>query len=591
MEPGDVKIAFRQLLSAIVAYLRSREGMWYKAGSISFGVHLILMPIVFFFILRFEKPRETQPVFMLSGGLHFNSVESEDSDLYADELDLLDDEAEDEDWDDDEDMEIEKEVLERLAKEREDIFSLPLHDSPSIAYIDIDEDDEDEDWEDWEEDEEDEDTEVEILDELADEFEDEEEEDEPESKTDVKIAGKKDEPESASSGKKTHWEDIFAKKVKKGKTEKRSEADKKIEGLMAINPYSDDSEPLETGKNFVGGSFFGEGEAQLPDLLLWLPPDIKMAGLISLSLLRSRPDREVFERTFQKLPYFDSIAAGSDLDFFQQIDAVLIATYNPFDVKETYLMLRHNQDEKMIRKAVSRHFKALGVKANWYKISGRDVVQPPKKYFEKIPWIYFFPKDKIVGIVHISKRESIKTLMDTPSSMENPSMHLVGPLERLMRFGCGMPEGAQEEGRVMQPGVVVGSVQFDELLAELNKKKAELNKKKKFPLPMETMVVGRFGQQHISVEGTARFPDTQGPVNFIDRWKNTLDPIRKHKIIKVLGIDKILDFPVWKKGDNGSLTLQALVPSDRVEPLLALIRLLTGGEKETVKKHVPPKKK
>jgi hypothetical protein len=590
MEQADLKVALRMLGAAIWKYFRSSQGRWYKAGSISFAVHLLVMPIVFFFILRFEKPQPDEPVFMLSGGLRVvHSEGGDDEELDDEDLALLDDEAGDEDWEDDEeleddeDMAIEEEVLKRLAEEREDIFSLPSSGSHTVAYIDIDEEDEDEE------------DDIDILDDLADEDDEDEENDvdQDESEPETELAGAETTP--AGEGEKAKevpsWEDIFAKKggkkvaVEGSKPAKKSKADLKIESLMEQNPYSDDAPSPPAAQGFVMGSFFGEGESQLPDLLLWLPSDIKMAGLISLSLLRSRPDREVFETTFQKLPYFDSIAGGSDLDFFQQLDAVLIATQNPFDVKETYLMLRHNQDEKMIRKAVSRHFAALGVKENWYRVSGVDVVQPSKKNFDKIPWIYFFPQDKVVGIVHISKRDSIKTLMQVPGSQSavESSTHLIGPLERLMRFGANMPEAAQEDGRMLPPGIVVGSVQFDELLEELNKQK-------KFPLPVETMVVGRFGEQNISVEGTARFTDLKDPERFISRWNTMVDPIRKHKIVKILGIDKILDFPVWKEGENGSMTLQALVPPERVEPLLALIRLITGAEKATVEKHAPPKK-
>jgi hypothetical protein len=583
MVPSDIRLILRKA----AGYALSDESRWYKACGLSLLVNLVLMPLVFLFIMPQQSPAEPQPVFMLSGGLQVNW--SEGGEEPGGEEALLDDEDEDEEEVEeedleDEDMEIEQEVLNRLAKEREDIFSIPSHGSGSIAYVDIDEEDE--------ELEDDEDTEVTLLDSEAEDMEEEtldneeEEEEEENPKEEVKAAQGEEEGGQETAAK-TSWEDIFAKKHPKtspSSPPKTSEADKKIESLMAVNPYAEEGVSSPPAAGTVTGSFFGEGEAQLPDLLVWLPPDIKLAGLISLSLLRSRPDREVFETTFQKLPYFDTIATGSDLEFFQQLDAVLIASNDPSDVRETYLMLRHNQDEKMIRKAVSKHFAALGVKPNWYRISGIDVVQPSQKSFETLPWIYFFPQEKVVGIVHIDKRDSIKTILAIPGSGKDSPAHLIGPLERLLRFGAGMPEGAQEDGKTMPPGVVVGSIQFDQLMGKYQKNPT-------FPLPVETIIVGRIGQEAISVEGMARFPETDGPQKFIDGWKTTLEPLRKNKISKLLGIDKLLDFPVWQKHEDGSLTLQALVPSERVGPLLALIRLITGAEKSLVEANTPGAKK
>jgi hypothetical protein len=584
MVPPDISLALRKA----AGFARSDESRWYKACGLSLLVHLLLMPLVFFFIMPQRSPAEPQPVFMLSGGLQVNWTEGGEEP--GGEEALLDDEAGDEEEVEgedveDEDMEIEEEVLKRLAKERKDIFSIPHHGSGSFTYVDIDEEDE--------ELEDDEDTEVTLLDNEAEDMEGEtldgeKEEGTPKEEVEASQGGEEGGQGAVEPAAKTPWEDIFAKKkhpeTSPALPPKKSEADKKIETLMAVNPYAEEGVSSFPAAGTVTGSFFGEGEAQLPDLLVWLPPDIKLAGLISLSLLRSRPDREVFETTFQKLPYFDTIASGSDLELFQQLDAVLIASNDPSDVRETYLMLRHNQDEKMIRKAVSKHFAALGVKPNWYRISGIDVVQPSQKSFETLPWIYFFPQEKVVGIVHIDKRDSIKTILDIPGSGKNSPAHLIGPLERLLRFGAGMPEGAQEDGKTMPPGVVVGSVQFDQLMGKYQKNPT-------FPLPVETIVVGRIGHETVSVEGMARFPETDGPQKFIDGWKTALEPIRKNKISKLLGIDKLLDFPVWQKHEDGSLTLQALVPSERVEPLLALIRLITGAEKSLVEANAPGAKK
>ncbi|MFH1435092.1 MAG: hypothetical protein ABIJ56_05205 [Pseudomonadota bacterium] len=618
MESGHLKIALKHLGLFIAAFVRRKKHLWLKAGSLSFLVHLLVMPVVFFFVLRFEKPpADKQPVFMLSGGLQIKTVKDEPAETLIDELLGLDDEEEDELFDDedledleddDEDMDLEREVLKRLAEEREDIFSIPARKSPEISLYELDDE------EDEEEDE------LELLDELAEEIVDEEDVDELEGEVGDEedeeddmgstLAGagdkakegdgEKDEKDpveaAAPPGKPGHWQNIFAGKVmgkkaqdgggpeSKGESAEKTEAkiNEKIEEIMEANPYSAGGEPEAAGQPSVAGSFFGEGEDQLPDLLVWLPPDIKLAGLISLSMLRSRPDKEIFEGSFEKMPYFDSIAGGSDLDFFQQIDSVLIATKDPFDITETYLMLRHNQDEKMIRKAVSRHFRSFGIKENWYRISGRDVVQPSKKQFNKLPWVYFFPRDKIVGVVHISKRDSIKTMIDSTSNESGNGVHLIGPLERLLRLGYGMPAGAQEDGRTIPPAVVAGSVEFDKIMAQMNKGK-------NFPLPVEAMVIGRFGQSIVSVEGAARFENDQDPQKFIAMWNEKLEPIRNHKLIKMLGINKLIDFAVWKEGQDKHLTLEGLLPPERMEPLLTLIRLLTGGKIEIETKKTIPK--
>ncbi len=610
-----MKIALKHLGLYITDFIRIKKHLWFKAGSLSFLVHLLVMPVVFFFVLRFEKPpADQQPVFMLSGGLQIKTVKDDSEETLIDELLGLDDEEEDELFDDedledleddDEDMDLEREVLKRLAEEREDIFSIPVRESPEISIYEMDDE------EDEEEDEEDEEDELELLDELAEEIVDEEDIDELEDDEGSTLAGAGDtakegdgkkvekDPEGAASppGEPEHWQNIFAKKLmdkkkqngdmseSKGESTEKVEAkiDEKIEEIMEANPYSTDGEPDAADQPVVAGSFFGEGEDQLPDLLVWLPPDIKLAGLISLSLLRSRPDHEIFESSFTKMPYFDSVAGGSDVDFFKQIDSVLIATKDPFDIAETYLVLRHNQDEKMMRKAVSRHFRSFGIKENWYRISGRDVVQPSKKHFKKLPWAYFFPRDKIVGVVHISKRDSIKTIIDSTSNESGSGVHLIGPLERLLRLGYGMPAGAVEDEHTIPPAIVAGSVEFDKIMAEMNKGK-------NFPLPVETMVIGRFGQNIVSVEGAARFENEQDPQKFIAMWNEKLEPIKNHKLIKMLGINKLIDFAVWKEGQDRHVTLEGLLPPERMEPLLTLIRLLTGGKIEVETKKTLPKK-
>jgi len=535
MEELSVKNALRQLLLALIISLRTRDLRWLKSGSISVAVHLLLFPVIFLFVLPLQKPVRRNPVFLLSGGLRIEISQNEKEENPI--LSTLDEEAESQEDEDVDETEIDKRVLQKLAEERKDIFSLSVRKTPGIIYSEI-------------------------------------EEEEDEDSEDVKEELNKEEVKKTSKTKpRAEWEDIFQKKGgKKEESEKFSEADKKIEELIASNPYESDSfnSPAVTG--IITGSFFGEGEEILPDLLLWLPSDSRFCALVSLSILRSRSDRDILENTLKKLPYFGSVAEGSDLNLFNELDAIMIASKNPFELSQTQIFARHNTDEKLIRKAVSKHFKALGAKENWYRIGGKDVVLPLKEDYGKIPWVYFFPQEKVIGIVHISQRDNIKLLMDHTCTEKGKCVHLMGDLERLMRTGFGMPpKFVDSSGRTLPAGVVVASVGFDEILSLLGKNQF-------LPSPVQAMVVGRFAEGPVSVEGVAHFGNEEDQKNFMTGWQKLLQPLRESKILKFFGIEKLIDLPVWKEGENKTVTLQAVVPPERIEPFLALIRLITGGE-------------
>ncbi|MBW2263686.1 MAG: hypothetical protein JRG91_17115, partial [Deltaproteobacteria bacterium] len=559
----------------------------------SLAIHLALAPFIFLVMLFTPEPVQDR-VFMLEGGLALgdgldSGWDDDDDDDDDDDWDLDDeDEEEDEDWDED--------AVDTSDPEKFDRWGFPL---PGAFD---DEDDEDDDWDSnwftkkkWTDDEDDEDWDDEdIIDDDLDEDDEDEDEDfvnldeydidiEDDERDEEAI---KEQIESFGPDKKK-WESLFAdaeeetpQKPPKIKA-KTSAIDEKILAFIERNPYED----LASGNDAVpddiaSGVDFADFDARLPELLDWMPPDSLMAALISLELLRARPDREELEKTLKSLGYFRQIAGGSELSFFDDIDAVLIASNDPLDVRETFVILRHSLDDEKVHDAIDKQFESLKLESNWYEVDGRSVVQPDKESFDKLPWIYFLPRPGFVAVLHASKRDRLTTYMGSESFGPGASARLMGDLERHMRFGLVAPmiqagivdiHGNPAEGVEPMPvAVVLGAVMFADAFKEVVDGSS-------FPAPGEVMLMGRFGEDgEIEIEGSADFSTEDEVDMFFTQWLKAIEPLRTNILLKLIGAVDLIDLARWKRADDGRVELHADVAPDEVARLMALVRLLTA---------------
>lgn len=270
-----------------------------------------------------------------------------------------------------------------------------------------------------------------------------------------------------------------------------------------------------------------------------------------------------------RLPYFDSIAGGSDLNFFSALDSVMIQTANPFDITRTIIVVRFSGTKQKIESALLKHFKSRDVKCNSYKIAGADVFQSSVEFFDRLPWIYVFSGDNTGFIIHHSMRQEINSIV---SSFAGGEVRLMGRLERLLRFGYGAIMDGNDGGEDdAVAGVVVGCVDF-------NKIYSSYRTDEKVPFPHDVLVVGRIGDDKISLEGGGFFEDIAAPRRFISFWNGSIKPLMSRRIVQLLEIDKLLKFPQWEDRNDGVLSLNAQLPVSRTQQILNLIRLLMGSK-------------
>lgn len=571
----------------------------------SLAIHLMLLPFVYV-VMLFEPEPEQSRVFMLEGGLALGDgrgSEWDDDDEDEDWEDVLDEEDdEDDDWDD--------EAVDTDDSEKFDRWGFPL---PGAFEED---EEKDEDWDsDWfkrkwgEDDEADE--EEEDDDDIIDDDLEEDEEDDVDladlEKYDIEIEEERDEEEIEEEIERfgtdvKKWDTIFADSDGEATDQppaikpEPSAMDGKILAFIERNPYEDISAGNEAGPwADTSGVDFSDFDARLPELLDWMPPDSLMAALISLELLRARPDREELERTFKSLGYFRQIAGGSELSFFEDVDAVLIASSDPLDVEETFVILRHGLEEDSIREAIDRQFKSLKLKSNWYEVDGRSVVQPDKEHFEELPWVYFMPRPGYVAVLHVSKRDRLTTYMGSESFGPGASSRLIGDLERHMRFGlitpmieAGIVDKDGNPTALVEPrpvAVVLGCIMFQDAFKDVVDGSP-------FPSPSEVMLMGRFGEEgDIGLKGDAHFESEEAVDGFLAQWLKHVAPLRKNKLLKLIGAVDLIDLVGWKRRDDGRLSLEAEVDPDDVARLMALVRLLTAEPQDKLAGFLPKHEK
>ena len=613
MAPGGEDYTVRALIARVVGFFRAFAAELDRVLPrpvvplvASLAIHLALAPLVIL-VMLFEPEPESVRVFLLEGGLALgDGLDSE----WDDEDEDWDD---DEDWDEDEDEDWDEEAVDTTDPEKFDQWGFPR---PGA----FDEDEEDEDWDsDWftrkkwtDDDEDDEDWDDEEEDDgdiIDDDLDDEDDElvDLDEYDIDIEDEDRDEEAiqeqiEGFGSGAKK-WESLFADADEpEDETQPKPSAietgtspiDEKILAFIERNPYEDLAEGNDaTSEQYLSGVDFEDFDARLPELLDWMPPDSLMAALISLDLLRARPDREELEKTFKSLGYFRQIAGGSELSFFDDIDAVLIASSDPLDVEETFVILRHRLDDEKVHDAIDKQFKSLKLDSNWYEVDGRSVVQPDKGSFEKLPWIYFLPRPGYVAVLHVSKRDRLTTYMGSESFGPGASARLVGDLERYMRLGLVAPmiqagivdsEGNPTDSAEPLPvAVVLGSVMFADAFKDVVDGSA-------FPSPGEVMLMGRFGEDgEVEIEGNADFETEEDVDLFFTQWLKVIEPLRKNVLMKLIGAVDLIDLARWERADHGRVELHADVEADDVVRLMALVRLLTAEPADKLDEHAKKK--
>ena len=80
------------------------------------------------------------------------------------------------------------------------------------------------------------------------------------------------------------------------------------------------------------------------DLSQFAPGDAHIQILLRTDRMRSSPHRGAVEYLLHHLPDYNTLVTGSALSPFDDLDALLIATSNPFDVTATFLAARHAAD-------------------------------------------------------------------------------------------------------------------------------------------------------------------------------------------------------------------------------------------------------
>jgi hypothetical protein len=526
----------------------------------SLAIHLMLLPLVYL-VLLFEPERDRTKVFMLEGGIAVG-----EGGAYADEPE--------EDW------ALEEDEPEEEADERFDRWGMP---KPGARFEAEDDPDWDEDWYeniDLEEESDDptdvtviidEDLEEEPTDDIdLDDYDIELDDEEPDEEIEEEI-------EERFGSQLESWDTLFSEAESEAEEEDPATVDP-ILALIDRNPYEDVSDGNEDAPlaPFSGAPLPVTEDPRLPELLDWMPTDSLMAALISLDLLRAREDRELLEETFQSLGYFRQIAGGSELSFFDDIEAVLIASNDPMDVQETFIILRHDLEEDQVRDAIDSQFRSLDVDPNWYEVEGRRVVHATQEDFEKLPWIYFIPRPGHVAVLHESKRDRLTTYMGSSGFGPGAEARLIGELERHMRMGLVAPQLEQPEEPEPPVAVALGSVMFGDAFKRVVDGSA-------FPSPADVMLTGRFAPTgEVAMHASALFDEEDQVTAFLETWAETTGPLREDDFLKLIGIPRLIDLATFEP-DGRRLVLTADVPPEHVVKLLALTRLLTAGPE-----HKPP---
>ncbi len=577
----------------------------------SLAFHLLFMPLLYVIVI-FEPEQDTTRVIMLEGGIALGrggATEDEDDEDWEE---LLDEDQDDEDEDGQgagDEGEGDEEEIDYHDNDRFDRWGFP---KPGSRFGDDEDDEDDEDWADVLDDDDDEQSSVTVIidDDLDDDDDDVLDDDDYETvdldEYDIDIddddEDEGDDPEVAAKMEEKYgddhkaWDSLFSGTDDEGDEpsksfspggEKGSKAGPDpILALIDNNPYDDPSEGNEdAAMDAQSGSAPVVEDPRLPELLDWMPTDSLMAALISLDLLRAREDRDDLERTFMSLGYFRQIAGGSDLSFIEDIDAVLIASGDPLDEKETFIILRHRLDEGEVKDAIDRQFESVKVVPSWYEVDGHQVAQPTKEDFDDLPWIYFIPRPGYVAVLHVSKRDRLSTYMGTEAFGPGAKSRLIGDLERHMRMGLVMPEletamdkhaegGDVGEGEEPPVAVALGSVMFQDAFKFLVDGSA-------FPSPSDVMLTGRFAPGgEVLISGSALFPTEEDVSGFMGQWKKTVSFLEKDELLGLIGATSLLGLASWHHDSGRRLEMDARVAPDDVLELLALVRLLTAAPDE-----------
>ncbi len=378
------------------------------------------------------------------------------------------------------------------------------------------------------------------------------------------------------------------------KQQKSASLDGAIKTFIEKNPY-------EAGAGGTGvldgpgpGTTLGEPVNGFDDLLAWIPPDCLMASLISLSGLREREDREDLEKTLGSLKTFKAIAGGVDLSLLDSIDSILIASMDPMDEQETYVILRHGKSEEEIAEVIDARFALAGAKTNWYEMNGRKVAQASPETSDMLPWVYFMPRPGYLAVIHLAHRDRLSLLMS--SGQADPtaagSARIIGDLERHLRMGLVQPEilpgpvvvHDADVQPVVPPApvsVVLGSVMFGDAFKNLVDGTV-------FPVPGEVLLTGRLeGDGKVLVQGSAMFLLDGQSEGFISEWNEHVSALEMDPLITLIGASSLIGLPVWSMDGPRRILMDAEVQASDVPRLMALVRLLVAAPEDKLPPEDP----
>jgi hypothetical protein len=116
-----------------------------------------------------------------------------------------------------------------------------------------------------------------------------------------------------------------------------------------------------------------DAPAPTGELAAYGPKGSRLTVLLRLDRLRGTAYVAALDALLARLPDRRDLLEGTDLDLFQSIDALLIATPHPLDPRVTFLAARHHLDDGALVAALNRGAKATDRVIAWRNEGGRPV--------------------------------------------------------------------------------------------------------------------------------------------------------------------------------------------------------------------------
>jgi hypothetical protein len=109
----------------------------------------------------------------------------------------------------------------------------------------------------------------------------------------------------------------------------------------------------------------------ISDLRQLGPEGSRLTILLRVDRLKATPFAGPVDALLLRLPDRRDLLQGTDLDLYDDFDALLISTPNPLDPAVTFLAARHHLSDASMRAAVDRGARATGRVVTWHEEDGR----------------------------------------------------------------------------------------------------------------------------------------------------------------------------------------------------------------------------